>query len=266
MWSSAMTSMVFSSTTTLACPSTLATIPTPKTSIVKSMAGQLPRAILVTAEWVRWRAEKITQLMGRIAAAVKAADPDAIVSLSPNPPDFAYQQYLQDWRRWVSIRVPRRGDRAGLPRGSRCSRSRTLSRKSPSRSVASSRSRSGSIRGQPGVPSQPIASSWKQLLCDRLATTVFRSSVGKRPCGRSRVAQPIACMTSSSSYSLSIMPQRQALGALLKLCSAIFGRSHFHIDCFLLVALDRSSPCGVEIGVEIGEISSGGFLFTEPKE
>ncbi|MEO0948933.1 MAG: family 10 glycosylhydrolase [Cyanobacteria bacterium J06641_5] len=64
--------------------------------------GAAPPSSPNNTEWVRWRAEKITQLMGRITAAVRAADPEAIVSLSPNPPDFAYQQYLQDWQRWVA--------------------------------------------------------------------------------------------------------------------------------------------------------------------
>ncbi|MEM6520960.1 MAG: family 10 glycosylhydrolase [Cyanobacteria bacterium P01_C01_bin.70] len=52
-------------------------------------------------EWMRWRAAKITQLMGQIAAAVKAVNPHAIVSLSPNASEFAYDSYLQDWRTWV---------------------------------------------------------------------------------------------------------------------------------------------------------------------
>ncbi|MEL6261668.1 MAG: family 10 glycosylhydrolase [Cyanobacteria bacterium J06626_6] len=52
-------------------------------------------------EWVAWRADKITQLLQKITLAVKQANPDAIVSVSPNPPRFAYQKYLQDWRRWV---------------------------------------------------------------------------------------------------------------------------------------------------------------------
>ena len=54
-------------------------------------------------EWMRWRADHITLLMERIVAAVKAVKPDAIISLSPNSPEFAYNQYLQDWRRWVDM-------------------------------------------------------------------------------------------------------------------------------------------------------------------
>jgi uncharacterized lipoprotein YddW (UPF0748 family) len=39
--------------------------------------------------------------MGRISRSVKAANPKAIVSLSPNAPDFSYRKYLQDWPTWV---------------------------------------------------------------------------------------------------------------------------------------------------------------------
>lgn len=54
-------------------------------------------------EWVAWRAEKITQLMTKISQAVKSVNPEAVVSVSPNPPAFAYSKYLQDWRRWVDL-------------------------------------------------------------------------------------------------------------------------------------------------------------------
>ncbi|MFQ3629360.1 MAG: family 10 glycosylhydrolase, partial [Cyanobacteriota bacterium] len=50
--------------------------------------------------WVRWRANHITRLFRRIVAEVKARNPDAIISLSPNPREFAYERYLQDWGTW----------------------------------------------------------------------------------------------------------------------------------------------------------------------
>jgi len=53
------------------------------------------------AEWMRWRADKITDFMQRIFQAVKAVKPNAIVSLSPNSQNFAYRVYLQDWPTWV---------------------------------------------------------------------------------------------------------------------------------------------------------------------
>jgi uncharacterized lipoprotein YddW (UPF0748 family) len=53
--------------------------------------------------WMQWRADRITLLMERIVAAVKEVRPEAIISLSPNSPAFAYNKYLQDWRRWVDM-------------------------------------------------------------------------------------------------------------------------------------------------------------------
>lgn len=52
-------------------------------------------------EWVAWRAGKITQLMSKISKSVKKTRKHAIVSLSPNTPNFAYRKYLQDWATWV---------------------------------------------------------------------------------------------------------------------------------------------------------------------
>lgn len=52
-------------------------------------------------EWMRWRANKISDFMHQIFKAVKAVKPDVIVSLSPNSQDFSYRAYLQDWQYWV---------------------------------------------------------------------------------------------------------------------------------------------------------------------
>ncbi len=65
--------------------------------------GAAPPSNPANPEWIAWRAERLTQLMKKIASAVKAARQGAIVSLSPHPPNFAYQEYLQDWRRWVNL-------------------------------------------------------------------------------------------------------------------------------------------------------------------
>lgn len=65
--------------------------------------GAIPPSNPAEPEWIAWRAERLTQLMMKITNAVKAARPEAIVSLSPHPPSFAYQKYLQDWTRWVEL-------------------------------------------------------------------------------------------------------------------------------------------------------------------
>jgi uncharacterized lipoprotein YddW (UPF0748 family) len=51
--------------------------------------------------WMQWRAEKLTQLMGKISRALKQTQPNLILSLSPNPPAYAYRETLQDWPTWV---------------------------------------------------------------------------------------------------------------------------------------------------------------------
>ena len=50
--------------------------------------------------WMRWRANKITELMTQIYQAVKIRKPNCLVTLSPNSQDYAYQTSLQDWRIW----------------------------------------------------------------------------------------------------------------------------------------------------------------------
>jgi len=62
--------------------------------------GQRPPNNPRDLEWMRWRAEKITGLMGRVFRTVKELKPDCRMVLSPNPLAFSYQHYLQDWQSW----------------------------------------------------------------------------------------------------------------------------------------------------------------------
>jgi uncharacterized lipoprotein YddW (UPF0748 family) len=62
--------------------------------------GQLPPKDPKNEEWINWRADKITILMGDLFKAIKAANPKAIVSISPNPQTFAKSFFLQDWAKW----------------------------------------------------------------------------------------------------------------------------------------------------------------------
>ncbi len=52
-------------------------------------------------EWMRWRADKLTQLMAKITQSVKQKKPNLIISIAPNLPEFAYRESLQDWPAWV---------------------------------------------------------------------------------------------------------------------------------------------------------------------
>jgi len=51
-------------------------------------------------EWVRWRANHITRLMQRVVTEIHAINPNCVISLSPNPRQFAFENYLQDWGTW----------------------------------------------------------------------------------------------------------------------------------------------------------------------
>ncbi|MBT9316091.1 glycoside hydrolase family 10 protein [Leptothoe spongobia] len=55
--------------------------------------------------WLAWRAHAITTLLTDITQAVKDVRPEAIISVSPNPPGFAYRKYLQDWLNWVNLGI-----------------------------------------------------------------------------------------------------------------------------------------------------------------
>lgn len=65
--------------------------------------GQKPPIDINDPDWMRWRARNVTNLMVKINRAVKAVKPDCLVSLSPNPKEFSYNKFLQDWYTWVYL-------------------------------------------------------------------------------------------------------------------------------------------------------------------
>ena len=50
--------------------------------------------------WIRWRADRINDFMGRIFRTIKSRKPKCIISVSPNPLHFALPAHLQDWFTW----------------------------------------------------------------------------------------------------------------------------------------------------------------------
>ncbi|MGB5973124.1 MAG: family 10 glycosylhydrolase [Nodosilinea sp.] len=64
--------------------------------------GRVPPSNPEDAEWVAWRADKISDFLAEVYKLVKARRPNAVVSISPNPYPFAYANYLQDWPEWVN--------------------------------------------------------------------------------------------------------------------------------------------------------------------
>ncbi|AKG24352.1 hypothetical protein IJ00_00155 [Calothrix sp. 336/3] len=66
----------------------------------KEHKGKLPPANPKDAEWVKWRADKITSYLKRVFTAIKAVRKNCIVSVAPNPQRFSYEFFLADWQKW----------------------------------------------------------------------------------------------------------------------------------------------------------------------
>ncbi|NEP00540.1 MAG: family 10 glycosylhydrolase [Symploca sp. SIO2E9] len=62
--------------------------------------GKFPPNDPQAPEWLRWRANKITDFLKKLFRAVKERKPDVIISISPNPQRFSYNSFLADWEQW----------------------------------------------------------------------------------------------------------------------------------------------------------------------
>lgn len=62
--------------------------------------GRKPPSDFRNQEWINWRANKITEYMETLFTRLKEANPQAIISVSPNPQTFSLNNYLLDWQTW----------------------------------------------------------------------------------------------------------------------------------------------------------------------
>ena len=62
--------------------------------------GKSPPKNTKDPQWIQWRADKITAYVEQLFHAIKDANPQAIVSLSPNPYNFSLKHFLLDWQKW----------------------------------------------------------------------------------------------------------------------------------------------------------------------
>lgn len=53
------------------------------------------------AAWVTWRANLLTEFLGRMYQQVKAAKPNVMVTTAPSVHPWAKDEYLQDWPSWL---------------------------------------------------------------------------------------------------------------------------------------------------------------------
>ena len=66
----------------------------------KEHDGKLPPKNPKDSDWVRWRADKITAYVETLFHEIKKHNPNAIVSVSPNPQHFSLNSFLLDWYKW----------------------------------------------------------------------------------------------------------------------------------------------------------------------
>lgn len=63
--------------------------------------GNAPPADYKNADWINWRANLLTDFMGRLYKQVKAKKPNVLVTSAPSVHPFAETEYLQDWPTWL---------------------------------------------------------------------------------------------------------------------------------------------------------------------
>jgi len=62
--------------------------------------GQAPPQDFNDPQWLKWRAEIISNFTEQLFHAVKAIRPGCVVAVAPNPQEFSYRRFLQDWHTW----------------------------------------------------------------------------------------------------------------------------------------------------------------------
>ncbi len=54
------------------------------------------------AAWTKWRADRLTDFLAKLRAAVKDAGRDLVFSMAPGAPGWSYREYLQDPETWIA--------------------------------------------------------------------------------------------------------------------------------------------------------------------
>jgi len=71
----------------------------------KEHNGNIPSKNPQDPEWVKWRADKITNFMKRIFQTIKAKKENCLVSVAPNPQRLSYAFFLADWQKWERMGI-----------------------------------------------------------------------------------------------------------------------------------------------------------------
>lgn len=70
-----------------------------------SAFGKNPPSNPKDTQWLKWRADILTQFWASLYHQIKAVNPNLIVSISPNIHDWAYKEYLQDTPTWLQQNI-----------------------------------------------------------------------------------------------------------------------------------------------------------------
>ena len=63
--------------------------------------GNPPPSDYKNADWINWRANLLTEFLGRLYQQVKAKKPNVMVTTAPSIHPFGRDEYLQDWPTWL---------------------------------------------------------------------------------------------------------------------------------------------------------------------
>ncbi len=64
--------------------------------------GNPPPQTIYNREWMRWRADKLTEYVAAVYDTIKSVRPDIFVSNAPIVYSYGYDNFCQDWRPWVN--------------------------------------------------------------------------------------------------------------------------------------------------------------------
>lgn len=72
------------------------------TNLYKSQHnGDLPPQDYKDSTWINWRADLLTDYLGRLYRELKIIKPELVYSTAPSIHPWAKEQYLQDWPKWM---------------------------------------------------------------------------------------------------------------------------------------------------------------------
>lgn len=64
--------------------------------------GKVPPENYRDPDWVTWRANLLTEFLGRLHRDIKKLKPNLIISMAPSVHPWAKEEYLQDWPTWMA--------------------------------------------------------------------------------------------------------------------------------------------------------------------